>query len=86
LALAAPPVLSAFFAAADCARGANPLAALGEPGTRAAADCTLAAAFPVIGAAFPVLFPPLFLAIPCLPRSWIRPAVYTPGIAQQLTW
>ena len=60
----APPRLPlAFLAAADCARGANPLAAEDEPGFRAAADCTLDAAFPVIGEALPEHFPPLPLAM-----------------------
>ena len=59
--------LLAFLAAADCARGANPLAAVDEPGLRAAADCTRDAVFPVIGEALPVLFPLLLLAIFYLP-------------------
>jgi hypothetical protein len=48
LPLPLPPLV--FLAAVDCARGAKPLAALGEPGLRAAADCTREATRPVMGA------------------------------------
>jgi hypothetical protein len=65
--VAPPRPPSAFLAAADCARGANPLAAVGEPGLRAAADCTRDAVFPVIGDALPAVFPPLLLAVSYLP-------------------
>lgn len=70
-----PPALPplAFLAAADCARGAKPLAALGEPWLRAAADCTREAARPDMGVPpLPVLFapafpPPLLLMFPISP-------------------
>jgi hypothetical protein len=73
-----PPLV--FLAAADCARGPKPLAALGEPGLRAAADCTREAARPVMGVLpLPALlapspFPlPLLLMFPISP--WTLPCV-----------
>jgi hypothetical protein len=72
----------AFLAAADSARGANPLAAVDEPGIRAAVDCTLDAALPVIGEALPALFPPLLFAIFCLPCRGFT-CLYTQGPASR---
>jgi hypothetical protein len=71
----------AFLAAADCARGAAPLAAVDEPGLRAAADCIRDAAFPVMGEDLLGLFPLPLLAISYLPVAAL-PTLYTQASAR----